>query len=119
MDDQDRLVRVQADAVVVTLPAEIDMSNADSVGRDLSAALEPGVKVVVADMTSTVFCDSGGLRNLVMSYHKAAASGAELRLAVRSKAVVHVIELTGILKLMGVYPSVAAALAAEPGTSRA
>jgi anti-sigma B factor antagonist len=119
MDDQDRLVRVQADAVVVTLPVEIDMTNADSVGSDLSAALGPGVKVVVADLTSTVFCDSGGLRNLVMSYHKAAASGAELRLAVRSNAVLRVIELTGILKLMGVYPSVEAALTAEPGTSRA
>jgi hypothetical protein len=30
-----------------------------------------------------------------------------------------VIELTGILKLMGVYRSVEAALTAEPGASRA
>jgi anti-sigma B factor antagonist len=119
MKDQDRLVRVQADPVVITLAAEIDMSNADSVGSDLRAALRPGVTVVVADMTSTVFCDSGGLRNLVLAHHQAAASGAELRLAVQSKAVLRVMELTGIFQLMGVYPSVAAALQAQPGVLRA
>lgn len=119
MNDQERLARVQADPVVITLPAEIDMSNADSVGIDLSKALTPGATVVIADMTSTVFCDSGGLRNLVMAHHQAAARGAELRLAVQSKTVPRVMELTGIFRLMGVYPSVAAALQAQPGVSRA
>jgi anti-anti-sigma factor len=118
MNDQERQVRLQADPVVVTLPAEIDMSNADSVGRDLTAALAPGVPVMVADLTSTVFCDSGGLRNLVVAYHEAAANGTELRLAVGSRTVLRVIELTGMPRLMGVYPTVEAALTAQPGSSQ-
>ena len=92
---------------MITLPAEIDMSNSDSVGSELSAAMVPGVTLVVADLTSTVFCDSGGLRHLVMAYRQAAAVGAELRLAVQASSVRRVMELTGLFRLMKVYPSVA------------
>ena len=50
---------------VVTLPAEIDMANADAVGERLAAALAPGVRVVIADMTATTFCGSAGLNMLI------------------------------------------------------
>ena len=119
MNDPEHQVRVQAEPVVITLPAEIDMSNSDSVGSELSAAMVPGVTLVVADLTSTVFCDSGGLRHLVMAYHQAAAIDAELRLAVQASSVRRVMELTGLFRLMNVYPSVAAALQAEPDTAQA
>src|SRR5215472_8164530 len=41
---------------VVTLPAEIDMANADDLGKQFAAALTPGVQVIIADMTATTFC---------------------------------------------------------------
>ena len=50
--------RGRVSPTVVTLPAEIDMVNADHIGADLQAALTPGVTTVVADMTATTFCDS-------------------------------------------------------------
>ena len=59
---------------MVTLRAEIDMANADRVGADLEAAFGPGVGVVVADMSGTRFCDSLGIRALVMAYRWAKAS---------------------------------------------
>jgi hypothetical protein len=43
------------------------MANADRVGADLEAAFGPGVGVVVADMSGTRFCDSLGIRALVMA----------------------------------------------------
>ncbi len=53
MGDPQDVTRAQPRLVVVTLPAEIDISNADSVGEQLCAALAPGVKTVIADMTGT------------------------------------------------------------------
>ena len=50
---------------VVTLPAEIDMANADALGEQFAAALAPGVRVVIADMTATTFCGSAGLNTLI------------------------------------------------------
>jgi anti-anti-sigma regulatory factor len=45
-------------AVVLALPAKIDMANAGRVGQQLGSALAAGVKTVIADMTATRFCDS-------------------------------------------------------------
>ena len=73
--------RARVSPAVVTLPAEIDMANADRVGADLQAALAPGVTAVVADMTATTFCDSRGIHALVLAHQRATACGAELRSA--------------------------------------
>src|SRR5215469_8407444 len=101
---------------VVTLPAEIDMDNADRVGADLQAAFAPGVTVVVADMTATTFCDSRGIRTLVLAHEQAAASGAALRLVVRGGGVLRVLALLGVGGLLAIYSSLQEALSAEPAT---
>jgi len=101
---------------VVTLPAEIDMANAERVGADLRAAFAPGVTVVVADMTATTFCDSRGIRTLVLVHEQAAASGAELRLVVRGAGVLRVLALLGVDGLLAIYSSLPEALPAEPAT---
>ena len=55
----DQVARVAP--VVVVLPAEIDVTNSEQVYDRLVAALTPGVDIVIADMTSTSFCDSSGV----------------------------------------------------------
>jgi anti-anti-sigma regulatory factor len=45
---------------IVTLSAEIDLTNAPQAGDELCAALGPGAAVVIADMSRTAFCDSSG-----------------------------------------------------------
>jgi len=94
---------------VVALPAEIDMANAESVGERLGSAFTPGVTVVIADMTSTVFCDSYGMRCLVLAY-RCAGRPARLRLAVPDTRVRQVLRLAGLDRLLPVYPSLGAAL---------
>jgi anti-anti-sigma regulatory factor len=68
---------------MVRLPAEIDSSNADHVRQQLCTALTPGVRIVVADLTTTTFCDVAGVRGLARARAYAAARNTELRLAVR------------------------------------
>jgi anti-sigma B factor antagonist len=106
--------RARASPAVVTLPAEIDMANADHIGADLQAAFAPGVTMVVADMTATTFCDSRGIQALVMAHRRAAASGAELRLVVPSACVLRVLALTGLDRWLAIYPSLPEALAVQP-----
>ena len=66
---------------VITLPAEIDLSNSEQVGNELRAAFRPGASVVVADLTVTTFCDTSGARTLLVASKEASAAHIELRLA--------------------------------------
>ena len=99
--------------VVVALPAEIDVTNCDEVHDQLIAALEPGVGIVVADLTSTVFCDSSGVHAIMRAYERTTARGVQLWLAVpQAGSVRRVLELTGVGRLMPVYPSLQDAMGA-------
>jgi len=99
--------------VVVTMPAEIDIANADRIGAELSAAIAGGAGIVVADMTVTTFCNSSGISMLVLAHRQAAANGAELRLAVPTPAVLRALKLVRMDSLLPIYPSLDAALAPE------
>jgi anti-sigma B factor antagonist len=105
-------------AVVIALPAEIDMANAGRVGQQLGAAFAPGVRAVIADMTATTFCDSSGMSMLVRAHRQAAANGAELRLVVRSTAVLRALTVVQMDHLLPIYPSLSQALAAASAPSR-
>ena len=64
---------------VVTAPDEIDAANAEALGDALEAASADHPTIIV-DMTRNVFCDSSGLRVLIMAVKPARAAGGELRL---------------------------------------
>jgi len=104
------LTRSRARPVVVTMPAEIDVTNADQIGEALTAAVASGAGIVVADMTGTRFCNSSGISMLVLAHRQAAANGGELRLVVLSAAVLRALKLVRIDCLLPIYPSLDAAL---------
>ena len=109
MIDHERLV---GPAVVVVLPDEIDFVNADSVGELLAVAIVPGVAVVIADLTVTVFCDCAGVRSLLLAGRRASAVHAELRLVARARAVLRILELLEADQVLPVYPDLGMAQAA-------
>ena len=96
---------------VVTLPAEIDVTNADAIREELLAVLNQGAVLLVADMSKTNFCDSSGVSALVSVFRRAATSGSAIRLVVSTAAVQRVLSITGVDRLVDVYPSVAASMA--------
>ena len=104
----------QLPAVVIALPAEIDMANAGQAGQQLGSAFAPGVRAVIADMTATTFCDSSGIAMLVRAHKRAAANGTELRLVVGSAAVRRALTLVRLDDLLPIYPSLSQALARPP-----
>lgn len=105
-------------AAIVKLPVEVDVSNADQVRQDLVTLAEQGAALVIADMSATTFCDSAGVTALVRAVRKANASGTGLRVAASAPGVTRVLAITGVDRLIGIYPSVAAAMA-DPGNETA
>lgn len=70
--------------------------------------------MVVADLTTTVFCDSAGLRILALARDWAEADNVELRLAVPPGPPLAVITLVGLDRLVPIYPSLGQALGRAP-----
>jgi anti-sigma B factor antagonist len=96
--------------VVVTLPREIDLTNASEVQDALGRALESGTAVVIADAGETTFCDCAGVRALIGAHRRAVAAGVELRVASpTSPEVRRILELTGAGQVLDTYPTLTAA----------
>ena len=98
-------------AAVITLPEEIDLSNSDQVRDELLSLLNRGPSVLIVDMAGTTFCDSAGVNALVRAHKRAAANDAEIRLVVASPGVQRVLAITGIDRLITVYPNMTDSLA--------
>ncbi len=102
---------------VVTLPTEIDVTNADMVQEELSSVLNQGAALLIADLSKTSFCDSAGVGALVHTFRRAATSASSMRLVVSTPAVQRVLSITGVDRLVDTFPSVAASLASPDGPS--
>ena len=91
---------------IVTMPAEIDLINATGLGDQLSAAASRSPDLITIDMSATTFCDSAGIRALARAHEQAAASGAELRIAIGDSPVRRILQLTGLDQVVPVYHNV-------------
>ena len=101
-------------AMVVKLPAEMDITNAAEVRDELLMAFASGAAVVIADMTGTTFTDTMGVRTLVQAHQHAVAKGAQLRLALSPQPLLRVLSTMGFDGYFVTYPTVAEAQAAGP-----
>jgi anti-anti-sigma factor len=100
---------------VVTLPECIDRSNADQIREQLLLIINRGAVVLIADLAATVSCDYSGTNALVRAYQRAAANGTDLRLVVIADVVRRVLRLSGLDRLVSIYPTLEAAVAAGAG----
>jgi anti-anti-sigma factor len=105
---------------VLVLPEHIDLSNSGEIRGDLLAVINRGPAALIADMTATASCDHSGIDALARVHQRAVISGTDLRLVVTSPVVRRVLASSGIDRLVPVYASRTAALAARaPAAARA
>jgi anti-sigma B factor antagonist len=102
--------------VLVTLPAQLDESNAAEISAGLIAAAEGHPHVVVADMSRTRSCDWAGARALSSALSQATTSGTELRLVTASDAVRRVISLNGLDRVPPIFDDVTSASVGPVGS---
>jgi anti-anti-sigma factor len=112
---EDLPVRWSGRHAVVTMPEEIDVTNAPGVAAALAAVSGQSPEVITADLTATSFCDSAGIEALARASRLAATSGAELRLALGDSPVTRILQLTGLDAVLPLYRDVGHSLATPPG----
>ena len=101
---------------VVTLAEHIDVSTAGQVRQLLLSVINRGAMVLIVDMTATQSCDHAGMDAMARAYQRAVVSGTLLRLVVSAPVVRRVIAIEGLDRLVSVYPTLEAAIAAgAPG----
>lgn len=98
----------------ITLPAEIDITNADQVRDELFRALNGGPALLVVDMTATSLCAAAGVHALMQARGRAGTAGIGLRVAASARIVQRILEITGVNQQISVYPGLDAALADLP-----
>jgi anti-sigma B factor antagonist len=96
---------------VVRLPAEADYASAGRIKQDLAAAFADGATTVIADFADCTFCDTAGIREMIVAYKLATARNIAFRLVVPSR-LVRIFAVTGLTTVLAIYPTLTAALAA-------
>lgn len=108
-------VRWAGRQAVVALPEHMDVASAGQIQQGLLPVIDRGATALIADMTATISCDHASADAVVRAFRRAVISGTELRLVVTTQQVSHMLSLSGVDRLVGIYPSrEAAATAAAP-----
>jgi len=97
---------------VVTFPAHVGGPEAARIGEHLLGALRQGAVTLIADMSATQSCDPAAADAMARVYQHTAASQAELRLVIPAQEVRHLVTVGILDRLVPVYSSLDAALAA-------
>ena len=104
----------------MVLPEHIDLSNSAVIRGELLSVINRGATALIADLSATASCDHSGAEAMARAYQRAVNSGTDLRLVVPSPGVRRMLSINGVDRLVSVYPSRDAALAArEPTAARA
>ena len=114
MADEPFPVRWTGKQAVVVLPEQMDVSNAGQIRELLLVVINRGARALIVDMSTTVSCDYAAADALARAHQRAAASGTELRLVVFSAVVRRALGLSGIDRLVPVYPFLEVAVATQP-----
>ncbi|MGI9005968.1 MAG: STAS domain-containing protein [Streptosporangiaceae bacterium] len=106
MTNREDTVRWYGRQVIVTLPAEIDVTNSAQVDDLLAAVSAQGPEILTVDMTGTNFCDSSGIHALARAHRLTGANGGELRIAIGTSPTLRVLQLTGLDQVLTVFSDV-------------
>jgi len=102
----------EGETVIFKLTGSLDLATSPSVRAALLEETGEGKKHdVIVDLTGLEFLDSTGLGALIGAQRRALEGGAEVRLVVTEGPIARLLNITGLVRVFGVYPSVEAALA--------
>jgi anti-anti-sigma factor len=99
------------ETAVVSIAGDIDALTADEATAFLNAQLDGGREQLVLDLGQVEFMSSSGIRLLLEIWKRSREQGGDLLLAQAPPGVARTLEITGLIRILKVYPSVAEALA--------
>lgn len=98
-----------ANAVVVTVAGEIDMTTAPALERAVRQSLAEHPATLIIDLTGAQFFSSAGIAVLVLAHRH--SNGTALRVVAADRVVLRPLELTGLVDDLAIRATVEAALA--------
>jgi anti-anti-sigma factor len=91
--------------VVVALTGELDVADAVHIGESVTT-VAMRVPSLIVDLAALEFTDCAGMRALALAARRARQAGGDLVLAASTPLVLRLLELTGLMTRVQVYPSV-------------
>ena len=101
---------------IVAFPGHVDISNVAQLRDRLLSVINRGAAVLIADMTGTQSCDHMAVEAVARACQRAAINGTQVRLVVTAPVVRRVLGIEGLDRLVSIYPSREAAMAAPADT---
>lgn len=92
--------------LVITLAGSFDALTADQAQTFVENQFDEGHQHVVLDLGQVDFMSSAGIRVLLDVLRKSRGIGGDLRLAVAQPGVQRTLEISGLVRVLKVYPSV-------------
>jgi anti-sigma B factor antagonist len=106
------------DAAILAVSGELDVASAPMLRAYVGFALDRRPARLILDLAGLRFCDAAGLSVLAMARSAATREGVSLALAAVPRLVTRLLKMTGMNRILDVYPSVAAATAQSPDAAR-
>jgi anti-sigma B factor antagonist len=104
---------VVEDAVVVHISGQMREMGADALREELDQLIEGGQFKLIFDLGDVSFVSSTGLGQMMRAYRQAVGNGGYLRVVNPQPLVEEVFRFTKLHTLIGIFPTVQEALAAE------
>jgi anti-sigma B factor antagonist len=104
--------RLSDDVGVVTLEGEIDIYSSPQFKEVLLKGIEEGATRVIIDLTDVTFIDSTALGVLVSGAKRVRPRNGGLDIICVDENIIRILEITGLDRIFGIYPSRAEALKA-------
>ena len=98
-------------SVVVVSGRIVFGEEANALRREVKPLVQTSGGAVVIDLTDVSYVDSGGIGALVGLYTTARAAGGQLKLAGANPKVLHVLQITKLADILGMFPTAAEAAA--------
>ncbi|ARU63166.1 anti-sigma F factor antagonist [Tumebacillus avium] len=103
---------VRGDTLIVRLSGELDHHTAEMVRNQVEAELDRGLtEHLVLNLEDLSFMDSSGLGVILGRYKRVTQAGGRMALCSVNDQLKKLFELSGMLKILRIYPSETQALA--------
>lgn len=99
-------IEVARDTLLVRPAGELDLGSADSFRTALDKALDDHkIRHMIVNLGGISYIDSSGLGVLLGRYKRLASSGGKVSLVCPKPQIKKILELSGLLRIMGEYSS--------------
>ena len=94
------------ETLIISPVASLDALTADQAHSYIGAQLDGGQQQIVVDLGQVDFMSSAGIRVRLDQLQRSRGIGGDLRLAATQPGVQRTLELSGMVRVLRVYPSV-------------